>query len=357
MRFIDEVSITVSSGSGGDGCVSFRREKYVPRGGPDGGDGGDGGSVYIMASGNLNTLVNYRGKKFYKAQDGRPGEGRQKNGRYGKDETLLVPVGTLVRDRETAQLIADLSEDGQRVLIAEGGRGGLGNINFKSSTNQTPLHAQTGRAGSSLELELELRLLADIALVGLPNAGKSTLISAISAARPKIADYPFTTLEPNLGVVSLGDNSFVVADIPGLIEDASRGKGLGFKFLRHIRRCRTLVHLVDISWCLNEYEALEQYVTIRQELEKYSPKLAEKRELICLSKVDALDEKEVEKFCHFFREQLGQEVLPISAVSGRNLKKLKALLWRQLEAIAQSDHKPSPGSRMPALAPAPLPVA
>lgn len=326
MRFIDEVKLIVASGHGGPGAVTFRREKHIPFGGPDGGDGGDGGSVIAIADDGINTLINFRGKKVFKAEDGLPGTGRQLNGRNGVDEILLVPVGTIIRNQENGALLADLKYHGQSVVLAEGGNGGRGNVNFKSSTNQAPRIAQPGLPGVELHLELELKLLADLALVGLPNAGKSTLISAISAARPKIADYPFTTLEPNLGVVTLGDRSFVVADIPGLIEDASEGKGLGVKFLKHIDRTKALVHLVDVSWCLDEYEAFEQYVVIRSELERYSADLANKREIICLTKIDAMTEEEIEKFQKFFEEQLDKKVLPISGVSGRNIDVLKALM-------------------------------
>lgn len=330
MRFIDEVRITIKSGNGGPGCVGFRREKFVPFGGPDGGDGGDGGSVYFQADEGINTLMNYRGKKLYKAQSGENGAGSQRHGKYGEDIILKVPVGTLIRDGETEEVLADLTEHDQKVLMAEGGRGGLGNMNFKTSTNQTPRFAQDGEPGQTLDLLLELKLIADIALVGLPNAGKSTCISVVSAAKPKIADYPFTTLEPNLGVVKLGDDSLVVADIPGLIEDAAEGKGLGHKFLRHIERTSAFVHLVDVSWCLEEFEAFEQYVTIRSELEKYNADLLNKKEIVCLTKIDAMTEEEINKFVTFFEDQLDKKVLPISAVSGRNIDILKTLMLKSL---------------------------
>ncbi len=338
MRFIDEVKITVISGHGGPGAVTFRREKSIPFGGPDGGDGGSGGSVYFIADEGVNTLIDFRGKKVFKAEDGEPGAGRQLNGKSGEDQILKVPVGTIIRDADTGAVIADLTAHDQKLLIAEGGNGGRGNLNFKSSTNQAPRIAQPGLPGVELNIELELKLLADLALVGLPNAGKSTLISSISAARPKIADYPFTTLEPNLGVVSFGERSFVVADIPGLIEDASEGKGLGIKFLKHIERTKALVHLVDVSWCLDEYEAFEQYVTVRTELEKYSENLAYKRELVCLTKIDAMTEEEIAKFQNFFEEQLDKKVLPISGVSGRNIDNLKALMIKCID-LAKEDKK------------------
>lgn len=331
MKFIDEVKITVISGRGGDGCVGFRREKYIPFGGPDGGDGGDGGSIYFRASEGMNTLMNFRGKKLYKAQAGGSGAGRQMYGAYGEDLIIDVPPGTIIRNVETNEIIADLTDTTDKVLVAEGGRGGLGNMNFKTSTNQAPRKATIGKDGVEIELELELRLLADIALVGLPNAGKSTLISSISAAKPKIADYPFTTLEPNLGVVALGEKSFVVADIPGLIEDASEGKGLGIKFLKHIERTKSIVHLVDVSWCLDEFEAFEQYVVIRDELAKYSEDLSWKKEIVCLTKIDAMTDEEIQKFVDFFEEQIDRKCLPISSVSGKNIDVLKSVMLKTLE--------------------------
>lgn len=332
MRFIDEVKIQIRSGKGGNGCVSFRREKYVPKGGPDGGDGGHGGSVYFEADEGVNTLLNFRGKKIFAAESGQAGAGTMRNGKYGEDLVIKVPVGTTVRSLESNEILCDLTEHGKRELILQGGRGGLGNINFKSSTNQVPRNATEGGEAQELEVELELRLLADIALIGMPNAGKSTLISTISAAKPKIADYPFTTLEPNLGVVSLGQKSFVVADIPGLVENAAAGKGLGIKFLKHIERTRAFVHLIDISWCLKgeEFEALEHYVTIRQELERYNPKLLEKKELICLTKTDAMNDEEVERLQGFFEENLSKKVLPISGVSGKNIDVLKSLMLKAI---------------------------
>jgi GTP-binding protein len=335
MKFIDEVTITLISGRGGDGCVAFRREKYVPFGGPDGGDGGDGGSIYFEADEGINTLVNFRGKKLYKAESGQAGGGSQMCGSFGDDLIIKVPVGTIVRHKESGEVLADLAENGSKIQVAEGGRGGLGNLHFKTATNQAPRKATQGKDGVEFEVELELRLLADIALVGLPNAGKSTLISSISAARPKIADYPFTTLEPNLGVVKMGEASFVVADIPGLIEDASEGKGLGHKFLRHIERTKSIVHMIDVSWCLNEYEAFEQYVVIRSELEKYSSDLAWKKEIICLTKIDAMTEEEIQKFQTHFEEQIDRKVLPISSVSGRNIELLKSIMLSTLDSDSE----------------------
>lgn len=330
MRFIDEVSIEISSGKGGDGSASFRREKFIPFGGPDGGNGGKGGDVYIQGDENLNTLLHYRGIKKYQARNGDNGAGRQRDGRAGEDIILKVPMGTLVIDEETENLLYDIQYHDQKVLIAQGGRGGLGNTNFKSSTNQAPRYAQKGEEGQIYSLKLELKLLADIALIGLPNAGKSTLISCISSAKPRIADYPFTTLEPNLGVVSIDDKSFVVADIPGLIEDASEGKGLGIKFLKHIERTKSLVHLIDCSMLLDEYEALESYEIVKSELLKFKADFINKREIICLTKTDAMQEEDILRFQDFLEKNLQKKVLPISSVAGEKLDFLKRLMYQTL---------------------------
>ena len=326
MIFLDEVKITVAAGKGGNGVVRFRREKFIPFGGPNGGDGGKGGDVFIVSDKNLNTLVKFRGKKLFEAENGRPGEGWDCNGIDGEDLVIKVPIGTIIRNQISGEVICDMKEDGHKICIARGGSGGFGNINFKTSTNQAPRYAQKGKPGEEYEIHLELKLLADIALIGMPNAGKSTLISSLSKARPKIADYPFTTLIPNLGVVTLGDNSWVVADIPGLIENASEGKGLGTRFLKHIERTNAFVHLVDCSWCLDEYEAFESYTTVRNEIIKYEKGLPEKKEIVCLTKCDALSKEETKKFVTFFEKQLGKKVLPLSAVSGENLLKLKSLM-------------------------------
>ena len=330
MKFIDEVEITVAAGRGGDGRVGFRREKFVPRGGPDGGDGGGGGDVYFQADEGLNTLVSFRGKKLYAAQDGEGGGPSQRHGKSGADLVIDVPVGTVVQDTETGQILADLIEHQSRTLAAKGGRGGLGNVNFKSATNQAPKFATQGKEGETLEVRLELKILADISLIGMPNVGKSTLISVISKAKPKIADYDFTTLEPNLGVVSLGDRSFVVADIPGLIENASQGKGLGTKFLKHIERTKVFVHIIDISWCLDTYEALDAYTTVRNEIERYNPALIEKKEIVCFSKTDALRPEDIEKFQNYFEEIIGIAPLPISSVAHKNIERLKILMLKNL---------------------------
>ena len=325
MKFIDEVEIEIISGNGGKGASSFRREKFVPYGGPDGGNGGRGGHVFMEADENLNTLIHFRGKKIFSAQDGMEGQGSQCDGFSGDDLFLKVPVGTMVFDSETGELIVDLSNHGEQIMVAQGGRGGLGNINFKTSVNQAPRYAQKGETGQHLHVRLELKLLADIALVGLPNAGKSTLISVISSAKPKIADYPFTTLEPNLGVVVLGEKSLVVADIPGLIEDAHEGKGLGIKFLKHIERTAAIVHLVDCSMFLEPFEAVEAYATVRAELLAYKDNLALKKEIVCITKIDAMSEEEISKFKDALEAHIDRKVMVISSVSGRNLDKFKEI--------------------------------
>jgi GTP-binding protein len=328
MKFIDEVRIEVSSGKGGDGKVGFRREKFVEFGGPDGGNGGTGGSITIIGDENVNTLINFRGRKVYNAKDGGPGAGSQMHGAAGEEMQLKVPVGTLVYDEETGVLLKDITEHGQSEVICKGGRGGLGNTYFKSSTNQAPRYAQKGEDGQAYQLKLELKLIADIALVGLPNAGKSTCISSISAAKPKIADYPFTTLEPNLGVVKVGDESLVVADIPGLIEDAAEGKGLGIQFLKHIERTSALVHLIDCSMLLEPAEAIEDYATVRSELLKYEDTIAVKPEIICLTKIDAMSDEDITRFQEEVENNLDKKVLAISSVSGRNMDQLKRLMLK-----------------------------
>ncbi len=339
MKFIDEVDIEVVSGAGGKGFVGYRREKYVPTGGPDGGDGGPGGNAYFEGDEGLNTLMHFRGLKTFRGEEGGNGGGSNMTGATGNDLVLKVPVGTLIYHLETGNLLHDITAHGQRYLAAEGGRGGKGNSSFKTSVNQTPNFAQNGEPGTSIPIRLELKLLADIALIGLPNAGKSTLISAISAARPKIADYPFTTLEPNLGVVQLGEKSIVVTDIPGLIEGAADGKGLGIKFLKHIERTSALVHLIDCSMFLEEFEAVEAYMTVRTELEKYNIELLNKKEIVCLTKIDAMTEEEIEKFRSHMEEQIDRKVLPISGISGRNIDILKQIMLKTKEVIEEEKKK------------------
>lgn len=339
MKFIDEVDIEIISGDGGKGFVGYRREKYVPLGGPDGGNGGSGGNVLFLGDEGMNTLLHFRGLKTFKAEAGGNGAGSNMQGADGNDLILKVPVGTLIYHKETGELLCDITENGQLYEASKGGHGGFGNAHFKSSTHQTPRFAQNGEPGTAIPIHLELKLLADIALIGLPNAGKSTLISAISAARPKIADYPFTTLEPNLGVVELDEKTIVVTDIPGLIEGAAEGKGLGIKFLKHIERTSALVHLIDCSMFIEEFEPIEAYVTIRQELEKFNPDLLNKKEIVCLTKIDAMTEEEIEKFRSTMEEQLDRRVLPISAVSGRNIDLLKQLMLRTKELILEEQKK------------------
>src|SRR5881397_4288734 len=294
--FDDEVDIHVAAGGGGRGCLAFRREKFVPRGGPSGGDGGHGGSVFVVASPHTNTLINYRFHPEFTAQRGEHGQGSNRTGHTGADLELAVPVGTFVYEKtgdpgEPLRLLADLAEAGQRVLVARGGRGGLGNAHFATSTNRAPRKVQPGEPGEVKDLRLELKLLADVGLVGFPNAGKSTLIAHISAARPKIADYPFTTLTPNLGVVRLSDDrSFVVADVPGLVEGAHRGQGLGDRFLRHLERTKVLVHLVDVSGASGR-SPVDDLDTVRRELQLFQPALAAKPQIVGANKIDAIDDE------------------------------------------------------------------
>jgi GTP-binding protein len=289
MKFIDEAKIEVHAGKGGDGSAAFRREKYVPRGGPSGGDGGRGGSVWALADRNLNTLIDYRYARIHRAENGESGRGSDKYGRGGEDVVLRVPVGTIVRDAQTGETIADLARDGDRALLARGGRGGLGNIHFKSSVNRAPRQFTRGEPGESRQLALELRVLADVGLLGLPNAGKSTLVRAVSSARPKVADYPFTTLYPSLGVVRVAqDASFVIADIPGLIEGAAAGAGLGHQFLRHLARTRLLLHLVDIAPLDADADPAKDARALVQELKKYDEALYRKPRWLVFNKIDAV---------------------------------------------------------------------
>ena len=330
--FVDEVDIRVSAGDGGRGCVSFRREKFVPRGGPDGGDGGRGGSVFLVASPHLNTLVNFRFHPEYTARGGGHGQGSNRHGKDGADVELPVPVGTVVfrtgGEGGVHEQVADLAEEGQRVLVAKGGDGGRGNQNFATSTNRAPRRATPGWPGESWSLRLQLKLLADVGFVGYPNAGKSTLISRISAAKPKIADYPFTTLTPHLGVVSLSDDrSFVVADVPGLIEGAHRGQGLGHQFLRHIERTKVLVYLVDVSSASGR-EPADDLTIIRRELEMFRAELLERPQLVAANKIDALDDPARLAQLQAKAAELKLPVFAISAVSGQGVPSLLEAMWR-----------------------------
>lgn len=324
MQFVDEANIHVEAGRGGNGVVSFRREKYIPFGGPNGGDGGDGGSVYLLADINLNTLVDFRFTKNYRAQNGQGGMGQQKTGSAGEDLVIPVPVGTTVFDVHADQFIGDLTQHGQKLMVAEGGRHGLGNIHFKSSKNRTPRQCTPGEDGEELDLRLELKVLADVGLLGMPNAGKSSLITAVSAARPKVANYPFTTLYPNLGVVAVSpETSFVIADIPGLIEGAAEGAGLGIQFLKHLSRTGLLLHVVDIA-PLEESDPVDDIKVIQKELEKYSEELSGKDRWLVLNKTDLLPVEEVDELCQRIVEgtQWQGPVYQISAVQREGTKKL-----------------------------------
>lgn len=329
MKFFDEALITVQSGDGGRGCVSFRREKFIPRGGPDGGDGGKGGDVILKSSSHRRTLYPFRFKRQFKAKSGGHGQGKQKAGRKGDDLIIEIPPGTLIIDEETNEIIKDFTKPDDTHIIARGGRGGQGNSRFKSSTNRAPRFAQPGEPGQFFKLKLELKLLADVGLIGLPNAGKSTLISVISSATPKIADYPFTTLTPTLGVVSAGwGEPFVVADIPGLIEGAHTGVGLGTRFLRHVERTRVLVHLVDAS-IINPLNPLAEYETINRELASYSPQLLKKPQIVVLNKMDLSGTKEAANA--FKAAAKDREVLQISAATRKGVQKLTSKMIKYLE--------------------------
>ncbi|ANI30741.1 GTPase CgtA [Yersinia entomophaga] len=326
MKFVDEAAILVVAGDGGNGCVSFRREKYIPNGGPDGGDGGDGGDIYLLADENLNTLIDYRFVKSFRAERGQNGQSRDCTGKRGKDITIKVPVGTRVLDQDTGEVIGDMTRHGQRLMVAKGGFHGLGNSRFKSSVNRAPRQKTMGTEGETRELMLELLLLADVGMLGLPNAGKSTFIRAVSAAKPKVADYPFTTLIPSLGVVRMDhEQSFVVADIPGLIEGASEGAGLGIRFLKHLERCRVLLHLIDIA-PIDESNPIENAKIIINELQQYSENLAEKPRWLVFNKVDLLDQAEAEERAKAIADALGWED-KYYMISAANREGVNALCW------------------------------
>jgi GTP-binding protein len=348
--FVDEVDIHVAAGSGGRGCLAFRREKFVPRGGPSGGDGGHGGSVFVVASPHTNTLINYRFHPELTAERGNHGEGSNCTGQSGKDLELAVPLGTLVYEKsadpdQPKRLLADLAHGGDRVLVAQGGRGGLGNAHFATSTNRAPRKVQPGEPGEEKDLRLEMKLLADVGLVGYPNAGKSTLIARVSAARPKIAAYPFTTLTPNLGVVGLsGDRSFVLADVPGLIEGAHRGLGLGHQFLRHLERTKVLVHLVDISSDTGR-DPSEDLDTLRRELELFEPTLAAKPQIVAANKMDALDDDTRVTTLEARAKALDLPFYRISAVTGAGIPELLEAMWHHVavERTTDAADAPPPG--------------
>lgn len=348
MKFVDEATIRVLAGNGGHGCLSFRREKYVERGGPDGGDGGHGGSVFLVADPSLNTLADFRVARKFKAEVGQGGSGRNKTGRSGEDLDVMVPCGTVVHDVDTGELICDLTEAGQRQMVAEGGRGGLGNTRFKSSVNRAPRKITKGTPGEARHLRLELKVLADVGLLGMPNAGKSTLISAMSEARPRIADYPFTTLHPNLGVVRVGRlQSFVMADVPGLIEGASAGAGLGIQFLKHLQRTRLLLHVVDIAPLDPDVDPAAEVRAIANELGNFSPDLADKPRWLVINKVDLLNAEDLAEARRRLVAELGWDgpVFEVSAATGAGTESLGQAIMQELEeldeeAAAEEDFDP-----------------
>ena len=337
MKFVDEAVVTVEAGAGGNGCLSFRREKYIPRGGPDGGDGGDGGDVVLCADPSLNTLVDFRFRRRFRAERGRHGQGKDRTGRDGADLRIPVPAGTVVVAADTGDAMGELTAAGDEMVVARGGRRGLGNARFKSSTNRAPRRTTEGSPGERRELRMELKLLADVGLVGMPNAGKSTLIRAVSAARPKVADYPFTTLIPNLGVVRLGsDRSFVMADVPGLIEGASGGAGLGIRFLRHLSRTRVLLHLVDVAAALGGADPIEQVLVIERELAAFDPDLARRERWLVPAKLDLVPSAERAETVASLVEGVGWDgpVHPVSALTREGTGTLSEALMRHLEGEA-----------------------
>jgi GTP-binding protein len=328
--FLDYAKIYIKSGDGGNGCVSFRREKFVPKGGPNGGDGGKGGDVIFKVSSQLSTLIDFRYKQHYKAKRGVHGQGSDKTGKSGEDQIITVPTGSIIKEKKTGKVIGELLVDGEELLVLKGGKGGKGNAHFKTSTNQAPRYAQKGQPGQEMEVVIELKLIADAGLVGFPNVGKSTLISKISAARPKIADYPFTTLVPNLGIVKYRDfNSFVVADIPGIIEGASTGKGLGLQFLRHIERTRLLVFMIDSTKISDSSEdVLREYNVLLREIKNYGANLQHKPRIICFTKIDVVS-KEVRDIIKSV--SIETEKVMISSITGENLQTLKDMIWNNLK--------------------------
>lgn len=336
MKFVDEVVVTVAAGKGGNGCLSFRREKYIPHGGPDGGDGGDGGSIILVGNADINTLVDFRFKRSFKAQNGQSGMGSNCSGKKGEDCLIPVPVGTIITDLDTNEVLGDITADAERLLVAQGGFHGLGNTRYKSSVNRAPRQTSPGSTGQSRRLRLELRVLADVGLLGLPNAGKSTLVRAVSAAKPKVADYPFTTLHPSLGVVSVSDyKSFVIADIPGLIEGAASGAGLGHRFLKHLSRSCVLLHVIDLA-PLDESNPAASAKAILNELREYDPALLEKPRWLVLNKIDRFhDESERQAVIDDIIQSLDWQdpVFPISALSGQGIKALTYALMDQIDEM------------------------
>lgn len=326
MKFLDEAKVYVKAGNGGNGCISFRREKYIQYGGPDGGNGGRGGDVWVECVDNLNTLIDFRYQQHFRAKNGLPGMGRDRSGKSGDDVVLKVPPGTQILDDDKETILGDLKEPEQRVQLAVGGNGGFGNAHFKSSTNRSPTNSNPGQVVDEFPIWLRLKLIADAGVVGLPNAGKSTFLSTVSAAKPKIADYPFTTLHPNLGVVKAGETDFVLADIPGLIEGANEGAGIGTRFLGHVERCRVLLHLVDAT----QDDVVLAYKTVRHELSEYGGGLADKPEILALSKIDALDDEAIQLQTDALKDATGQTPLILSAVSGRAVDDALFALAKQI---------------------------
>jgi GTP-binding protein len=322
MKFLDQAKIYVKAGDGGSGSASFRREKFIEFGGPDGGDGGNGGSIILVAKENLNTLIDFRYQQHFKAEKGQNGMGKKKTGRNGKDLVLNVPIGTQIFEEDNNALIEDLKKIDEKVIIAKGGGRGLGNVRFKSSTNRTPRKKTDGSEGESFWIWLQLKVIADIGIIGMPNAGKSSLLSVLTKAKPKIANYPFTTINPNLGVTSYSDKEITIADIPGLIEGAHEGVGLGDKFLRHIERCKSLIHLIDIT----ENNILENYLKIRKELSKYSNDLLKKKEIIVFNKIDIINTNKVNEKINFFKKKIKKNIYKISVAQNNGLSTLKKLL-------------------------------
>ena len=322
MKFLDQAKIFINAGKGGSGSAGFRREKFIEYGGPDGGDGGDGGSVILIAEENLNTLIDFRFKQHFKAERGQDGMGKKKTGKSGKDLILKVPIGTQIFEEDNNTLIEDLKNPGQKIVIAKGGKKGLGNVRFKSSTNRAPRKKTEGTDGESLWIWLQLKVIADVGIIGMPNAGKSSLLSALTKARPKIANYPFTTLNPNLGVASYLDKEITLADIPGLIEGAHEGMGLGGKFLRHIERCKSLVHLID----MNSENVLEDYLNVRNELSKYSKSLMKKKEIIIFNKIDIVQTDEAKKKIDYFKKKVKKKFFKISVIQKKGLNNIKEIL-------------------------------
>ena len=326
MKFLDQAKIYIKAGNGGPGSASFRREKFIEFGGPDGGDGGDGGSIIFEAERNLNTLIDFRYAQHFKAEDGKPGTKRKKTGAAGKDLVIKVPVGTQIYEEDNNTLIYDFTKNKERYLVATGGRHGLGNVRFKSSTNRAPTKKTNGKTGEEFWVWLQLKVIADVGIIGLPNAGKSSLLAAITRARPKIANYPFTTLDPNLGVSYYDNKEVTLADIPGLVEGAHEGVGLGDKFLRHIERCKILLHLIDIS----EDDLLENYLQIRKELEKYDEDLSKKKEIIVFNKSDLLEEKDIKNKLKTFKNKTKKKFEIISVVADNNLTNLRKILLKNV---------------------------